>query len=105
MLIHAYYSQNYAGIIYLSLIKVLEYIIFIILLTIFNIVASVSSEENGMQPTTFHTQEPLSQCPPWFLYNATTDRCECYSNPSISEALKCTKKLRSYVENWVLHNV
>ena len=64
--------------------------LYIILLATFNILASVSSEENGSQPITFHAQEPLSQCPPWFLYNATTSQCECFSNPSINEALKCT---------------
>ena len=65
---------------------------YIVLFSTFIIVASVSHEENGSQVTTPQVQVPLIQCPPWFLYNATTSQCECYSDSSINEALKCTDK-------------
>ena len=33
-----------------------------------------------------------TECPPWFFYNATTKRCECYSSPSTDNIVKCTKQ-------------
>ena len=32
------------------------------------------------------------QCPPWFFYNATSQQCECYNNPSTDNIVKCSEK-------------
>ena len=32
------------------------------------------------------------QCPPWFFYNTTTNKCECYTDLSIKDIIKCTEK-------------
>ena len=31
-------------------------------------------------------------CPPWFVYNTTTNQCECYSNPSLNGIVKCAEE-------------
>ena len=44
---------------------------------------------DSREPTIFPEKVQLIQCPPWFLYNATTNQCECYNDPSINRVVKC----------------
>ncbi len=34
----------------------------------------------------------VHQRPPWFFYNTTRKRCECYSNPATDDVVQCTEK-------------
>ena len=31
-------------------------------------------------------------CPPWYFYNTTTEKCECFSHPSTNDIVQCTEK-------------
>ena len=32
------------------------------------------------------------QCPPWFFYNTTTDKCECFASPATNHIVKCSEE-------------
>ena len=36
--------------------------------------------------------EDDSQCPPWFVYNPTTEQCECFKSPRTDRIVKCTEE-------------
>jgi hypothetical protein len=35
---------------------------------------------------------PSDQCPPWFFYNTTTDKCECFVSPATNHIVKCSEE-------------
>ena len=35
------------------------------------------------------------QCPPWFVYNTATERCECYTSPKTKDIVKCSLNERA----------
>ena len=40
--------------------------------------------------STFLEQEDITSCPPWFHYNSTSERCECFHHPDVKVDVICT---------------
>ena len=60
------------------------------------VAVSLVNCEERVENTTTSTFKVLTvkdeQCPPWFFYNATTNKCECYRDPRLDGIIRCTSQ-------------
>ena len=56
-------------------------------------VARIVNGNNVLNSSSSQPTELLyDNCPPWYFYNTTTEKCECFSHPSTNDIVQCTEK-------------
>ncbi len=62
---------------------------FVLILTT---LSTVICQEHEILRLTENQVLPSEQCPPWFFYNTTADKCECFVSPTTNHIVKCSEE-------------
>lgn len=52
----------------------------------------VQGDNDSNSSSTLPIERLNDHCPPWYFYNTTSEKCECFSNPSTDGIVQCTEK-------------